>query len=74
MLEDDDRRVALAAAGRGYVLRFDWDRTAELLEAFLERYVAEPAFVRARGPAGLTRIRAALAAARQRHRHRLRRP
>jgi glycosyltransferase involved in cell wall biosynthesis len=44
LLEDDDRRVALATAGREYVLRFDWDRTAELLEAFLEHYIAEPAF------------------------------
>jgi glycosyltransferase involved in cell wall biosynthesis len=43
LLEGDDRRVALAMAGREYVQRFNWGRTAELLEAFLERYVAEPA-------------------------------
>jgi glycosyltransferase involved in cell wall biosynthesis len=43
LLEDDDRRIAQATAGREYVLRFSWDRTAELLEAFLERYIAEPA-------------------------------
>ena len=42
LLEDDDRRVAIATAGREYVERFDWDRSAELLEAFLERYVADP--------------------------------
>jgi glycosyltransferase involved in cell wall biosynthesis len=43
LLEDDDRRVAVATAGRDYVRRFDWDCSAELLEAFLERYLAEPA-------------------------------
>jgi glycosyltransferase involved in cell wall biosynthesis len=43
LLEDDDRRVAVATAGRAYVRRFDWARTAELLEEFLERYVADPA-------------------------------
>jgi glycosyltransferase involved in cell wall biosynthesis len=43
LLEDDDRRVAIATAGREYVGRFDWDRSAELLEAFLERYLADPA-------------------------------
>jgi glycosyltransferase involved in cell wall biosynthesis len=43
LLEDDDRRTAIASAGRDYVQRFDWDRTAEVLEAFLERYVADPA-------------------------------
>ena len=43
LLEDDDRRVAIATAGRRYVQRFDWDRTGELLEEFLERYIADPA-------------------------------
>ena len=43
LLEDDDRRVAVATTGREYVGRFDWDRTGDLLEAFLDRYVAEPA-------------------------------
>jgi glycosyltransferase involved in cell wall biosynthesis len=43
LLGDDDRRVALATAGNQYVQRFQWDRTAELLEAFLERYIADPA-------------------------------
>jgi glycosyltransferase involved in cell wall biosynthesis len=42
LLEDDARRVALATAGREYVRRFTWERSAEVLEAFLERYVAEP--------------------------------
>jgi glycosyltransferase involved in cell wall biosynthesis len=42
LLEDDDRRAAVATAGTEYVVRFDWDRTGELLEAFLERYAAEP--------------------------------
>jgi glycosyltransferase involved in cell wall biosynthesis len=43
LLKDDDRRVAVATAGREYVRRFNWARSAELLEAFLERYLAEPA-------------------------------
>jgi glycosyltransferase involved in cell wall biosynthesis len=43
LLEDDNRRVSVATAGRDYVRRFDWDRTGELLDTFLERYVAEPA-------------------------------
>jgi glycosyltransferase involved in cell wall biosynthesis len=43
LLEDDRRRVALATAGREYVQRFDWNRTGALLEAFLERYVDDPA-------------------------------
>jgi L-malate glycosyltransferase len=43
LLEDDERRVALAGAGRDHVRRFDWDRSGELLEEFLERYVADPA-------------------------------
>jgi glycosyltransferase involved in cell wall biosynthesis len=43
LLEADDRRVAVATAGQAYVRRFDWARTGELLEEFLERYVANPA-------------------------------
>jgi len=43
LLDDDERRLVLATAGRRYVQRFDWERTGELLEAFLERYVADPA-------------------------------
>jgi glycosyltransferase involved in cell wall biosynthesis len=43
LLERDDQRMAIASAGRDFVRRFDWDRTAELLEAFLESYVANPA-------------------------------
>ncbi|MGH9227178.1 MAG: glycosyltransferase family 4 protein [Acidimicrobiales bacterium] len=43
LLEDDDRRTTIASTGRDYVQRFDWWRTGELLEAFLEKYVADPA-------------------------------
>ena len=43
LLLDDERRIALAAAGERHVRKFDWERTAELLEAFLERYLADPA-------------------------------
>jgi L-malate glycosyltransferase len=46
LLEDDERRVAIATAGRDYVRRFDWARTGGLLEAFLERYLADPAAYR----------------------------
>jgi glycosyltransferase involved in cell wall biosynthesis len=43
LLEDDGRRVPMATAARDHVRRFDWDRTADLLEGFLELYVADPA-------------------------------
>lgn len=43
LLRDADRRERLAAAGARYVRRFDWQRSGELLEAFLERYIADPA-------------------------------
>jgi glycosyltransferase involved in cell wall biosynthesis len=43
LLHDDHRRIAMATAGRDHVRRFDWARTGELLESFLERYVADPA-------------------------------
>jgi glycosyltransferase involved in cell wall biosynthesis len=49
LLEEDDRGVAIASAGREYVERFDWERSAELLEAFLERYLADPAAYGHRG-------------------------
>jgi len=52
LLENDDRRVTIAAAGRKYVRRFDWDRTGQLLEAFLERYLADPAAYGHRGRHG----------------------
>jgi glycosyltransferase involved in cell wall biosynthesis len=42
LLDDDDRRTAIATAGCDYVQRFNWQRTGELLEGFLARYVAEP--------------------------------
>lgn len=47
ILRDDRLRLDLAEAGRRHVLRFDWDRGAELMEGHLERYVAEPARYRA---------------------------
>lgn len=43
LLDDDGHRIGIATAGCEFVRRFDWDRTGELLEAFLERYVADPA-------------------------------
>lgn len=43
LLDDDERRVTLARAGRDHVRRFDWDRSGEMLEALLERYLADPA-------------------------------
>jgi glycosyltransferase involved in cell wall biosynthesis len=44
LLDDDDRRAALAAEGERYVRKFNWERTAERLEAFLEQYLADPAY------------------------------
>jgi glycosyltransferase involved in cell wall biosynthesis len=46
LLTDDDRRLALAAAGERWVQRFDWDRSAELLEHHLEAYLRDPAAFR----------------------------
>jgi glycosyltransferase involved in cell wall biosynthesis len=43
LLDDDDQRVALATAGREHVRRFAWGHTAEVLEEFLDRYIADPA-------------------------------
>jgi glycosyltransferase involved in cell wall biosynthesis len=42
LLEQTDRRVALADRGKDLVRRFDWDRGAQLLEAHLEQYLADP--------------------------------
>jgi len=42
LLHDDARRVRIATAGHAYVERFDWARTGEILESFLERYLADP--------------------------------
>jgi glycosyltransferase involved in cell wall biosynthesis len=43
LLEDESRCTAVATAGRDLAQRFTWERTGEMLEAFLERYTAEPA-------------------------------
>jgi glycosyltransferase involved in cell wall biosynthesis len=37
LLEDEPLRVRLATAGRDIVRRFDWDRSAELMERCIER-------------------------------------
>jgi glycosyltransferase involved in cell wall biosynthesis len=42
LLTDDGYRIQLAAQGKEYVKRFDWDASARDLEAFLERYGADP--------------------------------
>jgi glycosyltransferase involved in cell wall biosynthesis len=42
LLYDDDLRLALARRGREYVQRFNWDTSAELLEAFLTQYGSDP--------------------------------
>lgn len=43
LLCDDGRRMRIAEAGRQLVRKFSWARSAEVLEAFLERYRADPA-------------------------------
>lgn len=43
LFRDEPRRVRLATAGHGYVARFDWEHSGELLERFLERYLTDPA-------------------------------
>jgi glycosyltransferase involved in cell wall biosynthesis len=35
LLADDDLRIGLARAGCGFVARFDWERSTDLLESFL---------------------------------------
>jgi L-malate glycosyltransferase len=42
LLLDDELRTRLALRGRDYVQRFDWDRSADVLEDFLQRYESEP--------------------------------
>lgn len=42
LLDDDERRTRLAAAGERHSRRFHWDRSGELLETHLERYLADP--------------------------------
>jgi glycosyltransferase involved in cell wall biosynthesis len=42
LLRDDAKRLRIASAGRREVERFDWSRTASLLESFLEDYRADP--------------------------------
>ena len=42
LLVDDAWCARLADAGVTFVQRFDWSRSAELLESFLERYMADP--------------------------------
>lgn len=49
LLEDRVSRDRIAVAGERYVRRFDWDRSAELLESHLERYVEDPEAFRAPG-------------------------
>jgi glycosyltransferase involved in cell wall biosynthesis len=42
LLLDDDTRIRLAVDGNAHVKRLDWDASAQLLEAFLRDYQAEP--------------------------------
>ncbi|GIU88225.1 MAG: glycosyltransferase family 1 [Acidimicrobiia bacterium] len=42
LLDDDELRIRLATAGERHVRKFDWDVSAEMLETFFERYLADP--------------------------------
>jgi L-malate glycosyltransferase len=42
VLDDDDERLRLSAAGARFVRRFDWDESARHLETFLTTYAADP--------------------------------
>lgn len=42
LLGDDERRRAIATTGEQFVRRFEWDRSAAILEARLEEYLADP--------------------------------
>lgn len=43
LLDDHDARVALGRAGVAVAAEHDWDASGQLLEAILERYLADPA-------------------------------
>lgn len=43
LLEDEERRLRLAAAGAELAATFTWDRAAERLEGYLLDYLADPA-------------------------------
>jgi glycosyltransferase involved in cell wall biosynthesis len=43
LLLDDHLRTSMAARGQQFVQGFDWDRSAELLERFLQQYGEDPA-------------------------------
>jgi glycosyltransferase involved in cell wall biosynthesis len=42
LLDDESQRRSLVEAGSSLVRGLDWDRSGELLEAFLEDYLADP--------------------------------
>ncbi len=42
LLLDDPARIGLAERGLEFSRRFDWDRSAEILESFLREYRADP--------------------------------
>ena len=42
LLADESLRTRLATAGRELVSRFDWDASAEIMESYFERYLADP--------------------------------
>jgi glycosyltransferase involved in cell wall biosynthesis len=44
LLRDDEQRIRIATRGNCYVDRFNWDRSAKLLEAFLEAYESDPTY------------------------------
>jgi glycosyltransferase involved in cell wall biosynthesis len=50
LLRDDARRIALAERGVTAAAKFDWDVSAEILEAYLERYGRDPARFRSQAP------------------------
>jgi glycosyltransferase involved in cell wall biosynthesis len=42
LLDDDDRRATMAAAGARHVRRFTWDHAGEALHDHMQRYVDDP--------------------------------
>jgi glycosyltransferase involved in cell wall biosynthesis len=42
LLGDDELRLRIAERGQEYVQRYDWDRSAATLDAFLRRYREDP--------------------------------
>ena len=51
LLRDDDRRLAMARAGRELTNSYDWDESGRRIESFLRTYGANPSLYQGTAPA-----------------------